>query len=79
MKKALLSIAIIAATGLFATAQTQTQTVVKEDKKEVKKTSSVPQKVHNTFSKDKKYNGKKTKHTRTVEKTTTTPAATTAQ
>jgi len=33
-----------------------------EKKDKEKKTSTVPQKVHNTFSKDKKYNGNKGKH-----------------
>ena len=69
MKKLLLALAIIASTGLFATAQ-EKKTVVK-DEKTTKKTSSLPQKVHNTFSKKKQYNGKKTKHTKVVEKTTT--------
>jgi hypothetical protein len=32
-----------------------------DDKTKVKKTSTVPQKVHNTFSKHKKYKGYKTK------------------
>ena len=69
MKKALCSIVFIAFTAFVATAQEKT-TVVK-DEKTTKKTSSVPQKVHNTFSKDKKYNGKKTKHVKTVQKTST--------
>ena len=33
-----------------------------DNKDKVKKTSSAPQKVHNTFSKHKKYNGYKVKH-----------------
>ena len=33
-----------------------------DDKDKVKKTSTVPQKVHNTVSKHKKYKGYKTKH-----------------
>ena len=69
MKKLLLVLAVMASISFVATAQDKT-TVVK-DEKTTKKTSSVPQKVHNTFSKDKKYNGKKTKHVKTVEKTTT--------
>jgi len=68
MKKLLLS-GIFAFITLAAIAQEKT-TVVKDDKT-VKKTSSVPQKVHNTFSKHKHYNGKKTKHVKTVEKTST--------
>ncbi|MEO7961272.1 MAG: hypothetical protein ABIR19_06990 [Ginsengibacter sp.] len=34
-----------------------------QDKDKVKTTETVPQKVHNTFSKDKKHKGYKTKHT----------------
>ncbi len=33
-----------------------------DNKDKVKKTSTVPQKVHNTFSKHKKYKGYKSKH-----------------
>lgn len=33
-----------------------------QDKDKAKKTSTVPQKVHNTFSKNKKHNGYKVKH-----------------
>ncbi len=33
-----------------------------DDKDKVKATSTVPQKVHNTFSKHKKHNGYKVKH-----------------
>lgn len=33
-----------------------------QEKDKVKKTSSVPQKVHNTFSKHKKHKGYKVKH-----------------
>jgi len=69
MKKLLFSIAFVAASVLAVNAQEKT-TVVK-DEKVTKKTSSVPQKVHNTFSKKKQYNGKKTKHVKTVKKTTT--------
>jgi len=72
MKKFLFSIAFLAFAAMGANAQTQT-TTVKEDKKVTKKTSTVPEKVHNTFSKKKKYSGKKTKHTKTVETTTSTP------
>ena len=68
MKKLLFSIAFVATTILAANAQEKT-TVVK-DEKVTKKTSSVPQKVHNTFSKHKRYNGKKTTHIKTVKKTT---------
>ena len=34
---------------------------VQDEKTKVKKTSTVPQKVHNTFSKNKKYKGYKSK------------------
>lgn len=37
-------------------------THAQDDKDKVKKTSTVPQKVHNTFSKHKKHKGYKTKH-----------------
>ena len=72
MKKSLFVCALFTITSLVAIAQEKT-TVVK-DEKTTKKTSSVPQKVHNTFSKHKKYNGRKTKHTKVVEKTNTEPA-----
>ena len=58
--------AFIAATAMVATAQNKT-TVVK-DEKTTKPTSSVPEKVHNTFSKHKHYNGTKTTHKKVVEK-----------
>ncbi len=67
MKKVLFALALIASVATVATAQDKT-TVVK-DEKVTKKTSSVPQKVHNTFSKKKQYNGKKTTHTKVVKKT----------
>lgn len=38
-------------------------TQAQDDKDKVKATSTVPQKVHNTFSKNKKYKGYKSKHT----------------
>ncbi len=37
-------------------------TQAQDDKDKVKKTSTVPQKVHNTFSKHKHYKGYKAKH-----------------
>ena len=64
MKNLMLSFLLVAA--VVFTADAQTKKVV-EDKKTTKKTSSVPQKVHNTFSKHKKYNGRKTTHVKTVE------------
>jgi hypothetical protein len=69
MKKLLFSLAFVATTIFTVNAQDKT-TVVK-DEKVTKKTSTVPQKVHNTFSKHKHYSGKKTKHVKVVEKTTT--------
>jgi hypothetical protein len=63
MKKAILLAMMFCVIGLSAFAQT---VVKKEDK--VKKTTTVPQKVHNMFSKHKHYNGTKTKHIRKVEK-----------
>ncbi len=44
--------------GIAAGASAQEGTVKKE---KVKKTSTIPQKVHNTFSKHKKYSGVKVK------------------
>ncbi len=54
MKKLLLFLALTFSIGLVSNAQ--------ESKDKVKKTSTVPQKVHNTFSKHKKHKGYKTKH-----------------
>jgi hypothetical protein len=50
----------------FAFAQTKTEVVKNETK--TKKTSTLPQKVHNVFSKKKKYSGTKTKHVVRVAK-----------
>lgn len=47
------------------------ETVVKKDDK-VKRTSTLPQKVHNTFSKHKHYSGYKTKHKKKVAKVAST-------
>ena len=69
MKKLLFALALIASTTVIATAQTKTE-VVKDDKT-VKPTSSVKQKVHNTFSKHKQHNGVKVKHVKVKKKTTT--------
>lgn len=55
MKKLLFLLMIAFSVSSVALAQDD-----KKDKE--KKTSTVPQKVHNTFSKDKKYNGHKGKH-----------------
>jgi peptidoglycan hydrolase CwlO-like protein len=65
MKKAILLAMMFCVIGLSAFAQT---VVKKEDK--VKKTTTVPQKVHNVFSKHKHYSGTKTKHVTKVEKPT---------
>jgi len=66
MKKIVTAAALVFAIGATAIAQ-QTQTVVKKEDK-VKKTTTVGQKIHNTFSKHKHYNGTKTKHVTKVEK-----------
>ena len=59
MKKLLFMLMMFCAVGVGASAQ---QAKSKEEKTKVKKTSTIPQKVHNTFSKHKKYKGYKTKH-----------------
>lgn len=41
---------------------------VTKDETKVKKTSTLPQKVHNVFSKHKHYSGTKVKHVKRVEK-----------
>jgi len=64
MKKllALLMLAMFVAANVNA----QQQVVVKKEK--VKKTSNLGQKIHNTFSKHKHYNGTKEKKITKVEK-----------
>ena len=54
MKKLFLLVMLALSIGFTTKAQ--------DDKDKVKKTSTVPQKVHNTFSKHKKHNGYKAKH-----------------
>ena len=54
MKKLLLFLMLTFSIGIVTHAQ--------DDKDKVKKTSTGPQKVHNTFSKHKKHKGYKTKH-----------------
>jgi len=54
MKKLLFLLLFTCSIGIAARAQ--------DDKDKVTKTSTVPQKVHNTFSKHKKHNGYKAKH-----------------
>lgn len=53
MKKLFLFIMLTITIGFVANAQ---------EKDKVKKTSTIPQKIHNTFSKHKKYKGYKVKH-----------------
>lgn len=57
MKMKKLLILAILITGVTAGASAQAPVA----KAKVKKTSTIPQKVHNTFSKHKKYSGTKTK------------------
>ena len=64
MKKIALTLMMVVAIAVTSFAQ---QVVVKKEDK-VKKTTTVPQKVHNLFSKHKKYSGTKTKHVVKVEK-----------
>ena len=64
MKNIALAVTMVFAIGATAVAQ---QTVVKKEDK-VKKTTTVGQKIHNTFSKHKHYSGTKTKHVTKVEK-----------
>jgi len=59
MKKLILIFTMIFAIGLSSYAQ---QARVTKKTEKVKKTSSFGQKVHNTFSKHKRYNGYKVKH-----------------
>ena len=63
IKKIAALLIMICTIGLTTFAQTVTK---KEDK--VKRTSTLGQKVHNTFHKHKHYSGYKTKHIRKVEK-----------
>ncbi|WP_018616446.1 hypothetical protein [Segetibacter koreensis] len=56
MKKAVMTIMLFAGIAIGASAQEGTL-----QKEKVKKTSTIPQKVHNTFSKHKKYSGVKVK------------------
>lgn len=64
MKKTLLLIMLMITVSVASFAQ---QKVTKDETK-VKKTSTVPQKVHNIFSKHKHYSGTKVKHVKKVEK-----------
>ena len=64
MKKLVAVFVMVFSIGVTTFAQ---QVVVKKEDK-VKKTTTLPQKVHNIFSKHKKYSGTKTKHVVKVEK-----------
>lgn len=68
MKAVLLAMSVV---FIGSTAMAQNQSHVVENKTTVKHTSTVPQKVHNTFSKHKHYSGVKVKHKKVVEKTET--------
>lgn len=48
--------------GAFTVTSVSAQQVVTKNETKTKKTSTLPQKVHNVFSKKKKYSGTKTKH-----------------
>ncbi len=63
MKKVTVTLMMVLAVAVTSFAQ---EVVKKQDK--VKKTTTLPQKVHNVFSKHKKYSGTKTKHVTKVEK-----------
>lgn len=63
MKKALLFV-LISGLSLASFAQEK----VAKDEVKVKKTTTVPQKLHNVFSKHKHYSGTKVKHVKKVEK-----------
>jgi hypothetical protein len=69
MKKLLFTLTF-AVFAMFAANAQDTKTVVKNETT-TKPTSTVKQKVHNTFSKHKEHSGTKTTHKRVVEKKTT--------
>lgn len=48
--------------GAFTVTSAMAQQVVSKNETKTKKTSTLPQKVHNVFSKHKHYSGTKTKH-----------------
>ena len=64
MKKIIAVLIMFCTIGLTAFAQ---EVVTKKEDK-VKRTSTLGQKIHNTFHKHKHYNGYKTKHIKKVEK-----------
>ncbi len=55
--------------GIAFTGFSQDKKVKVKEETKVQKTSTIPQKVHNTFSKHKHYSGKKVTHKKVVEKT----------
>lgn len=63
MKKLIALLLMVCTIGVTAFAQ---KVVEKKDK--VRRTSTLPQKAHNLFSKHKHYSGYKTKHKTKVEK-----------
>ncbi|EHQ28963.1 hypothetical protein [Mucilaginibacter paludis] len=68
MKKIMFLLMLAVTMSVAANAQTK----VTKDETKVKKTSTIPQKVHNVFSKHKHYSGTKIKHVKKVDKKTTT-------
>lgn len=68
MKKILFLLVFAVTMGSVAMAQEK----VTKDEVKVKKTSTIPQKIHNTFSKHKHYSGTKVKHVKKIAKKTTT-------
>jgi hypothetical protein len=72
MKKIMFLVMLAVGLGATAMAQTTTPAKVTKDETKVKKTSTIPQKVHNVFSKHKHYSGTKIKHVKKIDKKTTT-------
>lgn len=72
MKKILFLVMLAVGLGATAMAQTTAPAKVTKDETKVKKTSTIPQKVHNVFSKHKHYSGTKIKHVKKIDKKTTT-------
>jgi hypothetical protein len=70
MKKILFLVML--AVTMSAAAIAQTPAKVTKDETKVKKTSTIPQKVHNVVSKHKHYSGTKIKHVKKIDKKTTT-------
>ncbi len=64
MKKRLFLFMLVCTISVASFAQEK----VAKDEVKVKKTTTVPQKVHNIFSKHKHYSGTKIKHVKKVEK-----------